>query len=304
MWVQSPGVNKQLYRYDADDRESASVAHIYGQNLAAAESMTARANSSWMWSPASLKPTADQEFVNGINRIVVHESAHQPLLDKAPGLTLGPYGQWFNRNETWAEQAGPWVDYLARSSYLLQQGRFSADILYFYGEDSNITAIFDNSAPSLPAGYAFDYVNADALIHMFHAANGHITTASGMNYRLLVLDPNSKHMSLPVLRAIHSLVEEGAVIAGPKPTDTPSLADDQAEFNELNDELFGDGTGIHTLGKGKVFAGQDAASALAALNIAPDFYHARPQPDTRIAFVHRKLADGDIYFLDNRNDRN
>ena len=304
MWVQSPGVNKQLYRYDADDRESASVAHIYGQNLAAAESMTARANSSWMWSPASLKPTADQEFVNGINRIVVHESAHQPLLDKAPGLTLGPYGQWFNRNETWAEQAGPWVDYLARSSYLLQQGRFAADILYFYGEDSNITAIFDNSAPSLPAGYAFDYVNADALIHMFHAANGHITTASGMNYRLLVLDPNSKHMSLPVLRAIHSLVEEGAVIAGPKPTDTPSLADDQAEFNELNDELFGDGTGIHTLGKGKVFAGQDAASALAALNIAPDFYHARPQPDTRIAFVHRKLADGDIYFLDNRNDRN
>jgi len=305
MWVQAPGVNKEMFGYNADDRESASVAHIYGQNLAADESMTARINSAWAWSPGTLKPTADQELVNGINRIVIHESAHQPLMDpaKAPGLTLGPYGQWFNRNETWAEEAKPWVDYLARSSYMLQQGHFAADILYFYGEDSNITAIFANSTPNLPAGYAFDYINADGLIHMFRAANGRITTASGMSYRLLVLDPYSKHMSLPVLRAIHALVEQGAVVAGQKPTDTPSLADDQAEFTRLNTDLFGDGTGVHTVGKGKVLAGQDAAAALKALNVAPDFDHSKPESDTRIAFVHRKLADGDIYFLDNRNDR-
>ena len=35
-------MNKEQYGYNADDRESASVAHIYGQNLAAAESMTTR----------------------------------------------------------------------------------------------------------------------------------------------------------------------------------------------------------------------------------------------------------------------
>jgi hypothetical protein len=303
MWVQTPGVNDQQYKYDADDRESASVAHIYGQNLAAAESMTARADSAWAWSPATLKPTADQEMVNGINRIVVHESAHQPLVDKAPGLTLGPYGQWFNRNETWAEEAGPWVKYLARSSYMLQQGRFAADVLYFYGEDSNLTAIFANSAPDLPAGYGFDYINADGLIHMFHAANGRITTASGMSYRLLVLDPYSKHMSLPVLRAIRRLVVAGAVVAGAKPVDTPSLADDQVEFARLNEELFGDGSGVHSVGKGKVYAGQDAAAALEAIKVAADFDHSKPEPDTRIVFVHRKLADADIYFLDNRNDR-
>jgi len=186
---------------------------------------------------------------------------------------------------------------------MLQQGRFAADILYFYGEDSNLTAIFTNSAPNVPAGYGFDYVNADALMHMFHAANGHITTTSGMNYRLLALDPYSRHMSLPVLRAIYELVEQGAIVAGPKPTDTPSLADDQAEFHKLNEELFGDGSGAHTVGKGKVFAGQDAASALNALGVMPDFTHTKPQPDARIVFVHRKLADGDIYFLDNRNDR-
>jgi hypothetical protein len=234
---------------------------------------------------------------------VIHESAHQPLIDKAPGLTLGPFGQWFNRNETWAEQAGAWTDYLARSSYLLQQGRFAADVIYFYGEDSNITAIFNDKSPDVPAGYGFDYINADGLIHELSAADGRITTKSGMNYRLLALDPYSKHMSLPVLRGIYKLVEQGAVVAGGKPTDTPSLADDAAEFKKLSDELFGDGTGVHSVGKGKVYAGQNAEAALKALSVAPDFEHTQPQSDTRILFVHRKLADADIYFLDNRNDR-
>ena len=302
MWTQTPGVNKEQYGYNADDRESASVAHIYGQNLAAAESLTAAA-APWAWSPATLKPTADQELLNGINRFVIHESAHQPLVDKAPGLTLGPFGQWFNRNETWAEQAGPWVSYIARSSYLLQQGRFGADLIYFYGEDSNLTAIFEHKSPDVPAGYGFDYINADGLIHELKVADGRITTKSGMSYRVLGLDPYSQHMSLPVLRAIHKLVEDGAVVAGPKPTDDPSLADNQAEFRKLNDELFGDGTGEHKVGKGTVYAGQSLADVFNAVKVAPDFDYTKPESDTRILFVHRKLADRDLYFVDNRNDR-
>ena len=133
--------------------------------------MTAAA-APWAWSPATLKPTADQELLNGINRFVIHESAHQPLVGKAPGLTLGPFGQWFNRNETWAEQAAPWINYLARSSYMLQQGHFGADLVYFYGEDSNLTAIFEHKSPEILAGYGFDYINADALIHELKVTNG------------------------------------------------------------------------------------------------------------------------------------
>jgi hypothetical protein len=304
MWTQAPGVNKEQYGYNADDRESASVAHIYGQNLAAAESMTAAA-APWAWSPATLKPTADQEFLNGINRFVIHESAHQPLVGKgtAPGLTLGPFGQWFNRNETWAEQAGPWIDYLARTSFLLQQGHFGADLIYFYGEDSNLTAIFGEKSPDVPAGYGFDYVNADALIHELSVVDGHITTKSGMSYKVLGLDPYSKHISLPVLRAIHKLVEDGARVAGQKPTDDPSLSDDQAEFNKLNTELFGDGTGVHKVGKGTVYAGQSLGDVFAAMHVGKDFDYSKPESDTRLLFVHRKLTDGDLYFVDNRNDR-
>jgi hypothetical protein len=301
MWTQSPGVNKPQYGYDADDRESASVAHIYGQNLAAAESLTAAA-APWAWSPATLKPTADQELLNGINRIVIHESAHQPLVGKAPGLTLGPFGQWFNRNDTWAEYAEPWITYLARSSYMLQQGRFAADLLYFYGEDSNLTAIFANKAPEIPKGYAFDYINADALTHELRIVNGQIVTESGMQYKMLSLDPYSLHMSLPVLRAIYKLVEDGGVLAGGKPTDDPSLADDQAEFRRLSSSLFGDGTGVHKVGKGTVYAGQNLKNVLGALNVRPDFDYSGDGTDINVEFAHRKLPDGDIYFIDNRSD--
>ena len=304
MWVQKPGVNGPTYGYNADDRESASVAHIYGQNLAAAESMTScDALTAWAWPPATLKPTADQEFLNGINRFVIHESAHQPLVGKAPGVTLGPCGQWFNRNDTWAEQAQVWTRYLARNSFLLQKGRFDADVLYFYGEDSNLTAIFAESAPDVPAGYNFDYINADGLIHELGVHGGNITTPSGMSYRVLALDKYSRHMSLPVLRAIHALVEQGAVVAGEKPVGTPSLADDAKTFNTLSSELFGDGTGVHAVGKGKVYAGANAEAALKDLHIPPDFEFTHPANGQAIQFVHRKLNDGDLYFLDNRGDQ-
>jgi hypothetical protein len=83
------------------------------------------------------------------------------------------------------------------------------------------------------------------------------------------------------------------VVAGEKPADTPSLADDQAEFKKLNDELFGSGSGVQTVGKGKVYAGQNAEAVLKALNVAPDFDYSKPANDQQIFFVHRTLPDGE-----------
>ena len=37
-------------------------------------------------------------------------------------------------------------------------------LIYFYGEDSNLTAIFADKSPDIPPGFGFDYINADALI--------------------------------------------------------------------------------------------------------------------------------------------
>jgi hypothetical protein len=301
MWTQTPGVNKEQYGYDADIRESASVAHIYGQNLTAAESMTA-ASGAWAWSPEYLKPTADQEMAMGLNRFVIHTSVHQPLLGKAPGLALGPFGQWFTRNETWAEQAAPWIRYLARSSYLLQQGRFVADVAYFYGEDSNVTALFAAKAPNVPPGYNFDFINADTLLTALNVKDGAITTPGGMRYGVLALDPNALHMSLPVLRRLTELVAAGAVVVGERPLDTPSLADDPREFSRLVAELWDARDGKRTYGKGAVYSGQMLDAVLLSLGVAPDVQF-EPRSGVDLRFVHRALADGDLYYIDNRQDQ-
>jgi len=298
MWTQRPGVNAEQHRYNADIRESASVAHLYGKTYVAAESLTA-GSGAWAWAPETLKPTADKELAMGLNRFVIHTSVHQPLVDKGPGLSLGPFGQWFTRNETWAEPAKAWVTYLARSSFLLQQGRFVADVLYYYGEDSNVTALFGQQAPPVPAGYNFDYLNADALVHLLSVADGQLAAPSGMRYRVLALDPNSRHMSLPILRKIRDLVAAGAVVAGPKPLATPSLSDDEGEFRRLADELWGSGAGA---GKGKVTT-DGLGDVLKRLAVTPDFDHTKPRPDTQLLAVHRALADGDLYFVNNRSDR-
>jgi hypothetical protein len=185
---------------------------------------------------------------------------------------------------------------------LLQQGKFVADIVYFYGEDTNLTDLFLHKAPAIPDGYNFDYINADALIQVLTFKDGQLATPSGMHYRVLALDPHAQHMSVPVLRKIRELVQAGAIVSGRKPTATPSLADDRKEFQSIADELWGSGDGA-SFGKGHVYGKQTLRETLATRHVAPDFTYTRPQSDTNVLFVHRQVADGDLYFLDNRNDR-
>lgn len=289
MWVspQSPNAN------EADIHEAASVAHIYGQNLVACEALTTAAPP-FSLAPQDLKPTADRMFVYGVNRVVIHTSAHQPSDRLGPGLTLGRHGQWFTRKETWAELAGPWVSYLARTSHLLQQGLTIADVLYFYGEDANVTALFSETAPPIPEGYNFDYANADVLLNEVRVRNGTLRTRTGMSYRLLAIDPSVTRMSMPVLRKLHDLASAGVTIVGAKPTRLANLDADPERFGRLADS---------TWRARSVRADFDLAAALTDLGVAPDFTYAKPQTDTRLQYLHRTLAVGDLYFVINRNDR-
>lgn len=299
MWTPGPG-GSPLNMALADIRESASVAHIYGQNLVAAESFTAIGfgmNGAWAFSPEKLKPTADLELSAGLNRFVIHTSVHQPVEDKMPGLSLSIFGQWFNRHETWAEQANAWTGYLARSSYLLQQGRFVADVVYYYGDDNNITSLFGNKLPEVPPGYNYDFINSHALINLLSVKDGMMVTPSGMRYRLLVLDSNAVTMSLPVLRKIAQLVKAGAVICGAKPAQPAGLKDEQPEFQQLVKEIW-------EAGRANVHYGKTMGEVLAGLNLQPDVEFAKPQSNTKLLWVHRKLTHAEIYWVNNRNDHN
>jgi alpha-L-rhamnosidase/F5/8 type C domain len=299
-WEGEPGPEAS---YIADARGAASVAHIYGQNIAAAESMTSR-GPAWAFSPALLKKVADLEFALGINLFQIHESAHQPVPDMAPGLTLGPFGLWFNRNDTWAEEAGPWVTYLSRCSYLLQQGHYFADVAYFYGEEGPLTGVFgDHAPPDAPEGYAYDFINSDAILNHLTIQNGRWQTSGGTSYRVLYLGGASRRITLPTLRKLRDLVAQGGIIVGDAPVDSPSLADDPEEFHRIVDQLWNRkplvGRIVRPL-KGKVISGMTPNQALESLNEPKDFDYTKPSPDTNLMFLHRSLPDGELYFIDNR----
>lgn len=278
-------------RSEADIRESASVAHIYGQNIVAAESMTSVGNA-FTWYPEKLKRTADLEMASGLNRFVIHTSVHQPLDDKKPGFSLGPFGQYFTRQETWAEQGKAWMDYLGRSCFMLQQGKPVVDVLYYYGENSNITQISTQKLPSIPAGYAFDFANSSVVKNMLKVEKGTIVTPSGQQYRLLVLDSTARNMTLPVLEKIGELVAAGMKVAGVKPERSPSLGDDATAFSALVNRIWNN-PNVSTQPLEAVLNG-----------IVPRDVIITGQK-AKILYVHRQTADSDIYWLDNRsNDAN
>jgi len=280
----------------ADMRGAASVAHVYGGNLVAAESMTSRLKP-WAFAPADLRRIVDLEFANGINRPVIHTSVHQPV-DKPPGISLAIFGQYFTRLETWADMARPWIDYIARNSYLLQQGRNVADVAYFSGEEGPLLALHGDE----PVQYAYDFVNADMLRDELSVEGGQIVSKGGARYRLLYLGGSSEHMSLPVLRRIAALVEAGAPVLGNAPTRSPSLHDDVDEYVTLLRRLWPGGA-MNTVGKGRVITGAKIEAALAQIGVAPDFSYTKPAADSEVLFVHRKVEGGDLYYLNNRKDR-
>lgn len=143
----------------SDMRGASSIAHILNKPVVSAESMTS-ALQPWAFGPADLRRVIDLEFANGINLPIIHTSVHVPVEDRKPGLSLLIFGQYFNRNESWAEMAKPWIDYIARNSFMLKQGVNVADVGYFYGEDSPSVGLTSKSYfKDVPRRYAYDFVN-------------------------------------------------------------------------------------------------------------------------------------------------
>ncbi|HUA62744.1 MAG TPA: glycosyl hydrolase, partial [Verrucomicrobiae bacterium] len=288
--------------YYMDVRGAASASHVYGKKLVATESFTGGGYEA----PYTLKKIGDYWMAQGVNRFVFHTSAHQPL-DTKPGNTM--VGTHINRNITWAEQAKPYMTYVARNSYMLQQGLPAADLVYLLNEGSPSTMPFwgEGVTPPVPAGYDYDFINADALLNRMLVKDGRLVLPDGMSYRVLLL-PQIDRMTLPVLRKIRDLVAAGATVIGPRPVAAPGLTgypDCDREVRQIADEVWGDLDGIsrteHPYGKGRVFWGQTLPGILAAEHIDKDFESSQPL-DANVAWIHRREGDADIYFVVNRTD--
>ncbi len=285
-----------------DSKEAASAAHIYGQNLAAAEAFTARAEfGGWAQDPYSLKALGDLEFCLGINRFVFHRYAHQPWLDRKPGMSMGPWGTNFERTNTWWEPAAAWMSYLSRCQFLLQQGRFVADVCYYYGEGAPVDLKVDGLTPKLPAGFDYDACDTELLLQL-RVQDGRVVLPSGMSYRVLVL-PDIDRMTGAVAQKVRDLVQAGATVVGPKPSRSPSLtgypaadADVQSSAGLVWGDCDGASVTEHRYGSGRVVWGQPLERAL---GVAPDFSSAGRE----LRYIHRRAGDAEIYFVSNQEQK-
>lgn len=286
---------------------ASSIGHVYGRPVIGAESFTADESSGrWLEEPYAMKAIGDRAFCEGVNRYIFHRYAQQPWTDVKPGMTMGPWGTHFDRTQTWWTEAKEWMRYVARSQYVLQQGRFVADLVYFYGEDS--PADLPNRAnlrPEIPAGYDYDGCDAKAIYTMT-VKDGRLALPSGMTYAALVLPP-SKFMTPELARKVRSLVADGATVVGTKPEQTPSLSGFPASNKALMDvagDLWGPGSiGTRRFGKGRIVSGVPLRQTLSALGLKPDFEFKATGVGANVLSIHRKIGDADVYFVSNQRYR-
>jgi hypothetical protein len=283
-------------------KQTSSAAHLYGKRLVAAEALTSFLQ--WMESPASLKLTADRAFCEGFNWLFIFSTATQTN-DGTPGNEFHA-GTHFNRKVTWWNQARPFTDYLARCSYMLQQGRFVADVCYYNGDGAPNFVEPKHVDPSLGPGYDYDVCNAEILLTRMAVRRGRIAMPDGMSYRLLVL-PERYAMPVEVLRKIRDLVAAGATVVGPRPENDSGLKNYpqcDAEIKRIAADLWGDCDGKtvteHRFGRGRIVWGKRLRDILAAQNVPPDFdYHANA--GVFLDFIHRTIDGAEVYFLVNRS---
>ena len=213
------------------------------------------------------------------------------------------------------------TDYLARCSQLLRQGKFVADVCYFYGDQApNFHPAMCN-VPEKPllagldAGHDYDVCSSEVILRRMRVENGRLVLPDGMSYAALVL-PEQDHVPAEVLGKIRALVADGATVIGhQRPERAPGVNDQDAATDtvkRLAGELWGPAAssekkaepavGIRSLGKGRFIIASDRGAALREIGVAADFEiagrdAAEPGP---LDFIHRKTTDDEVYFIRNK----
>ena len=281
-------------------RWASSANHLYGNNVTSAETCTWLHSPAFRATPLDMKVEADRMFILGVNQFVGHGFPYSPPGAGEPGWSLYAAAV-FNSHNPWFPVMPDITKYLQRVSWLLRQGKPANDIAILLPEDDaqasftpGHVSITDEMkkritpqlmASILDAGYNVDYIDA-AIIEKLGT----------IPYPVLVM-PASNRIPLSVYKKIERYVDgPGKAIAiGKLPSLAPGLMEQRQspEVASISKRLFtADGH------RGIVL--DDASQlpdALAAV-LTPDLTTETGQMGG-LGFIHRKLADSDIYFVAN-----
>jgi hypothetical protein len=283
-------------------KQSACVAHTNGKRFVAGEGPTS-IGPQWERSPRELKANIDRVFCSGLNRIEWHTFTSSPQEFGTPGNEYFA-GTHLNPNVTWWSQAGDFINYLNRCAYMLQQGVFVADVLYYYGDDVPNFVFLKEEFPELHFGYDWDKCSKDVILNRLSVRDGQIVLPDGMRYRLLYLPPE-RSLNIDVMRRLESLVGQGMTLVGSKPDAATGLSgfpESDRELKAIADRMWGDDLSKNDrqYGRGRVVWGTDLNEILSGMGVEPDFSFKSPDAATALDYIHRHTAESEIYFVVNR----
>ena len=277
-----------------------SSAHIYGKKVVSAESFTSINTVNWYGHPYFYKHYGDEMWARGINETMFHRFAHQPNNHIKPGMTMDSIGSHIDRTQTWWKNGGKaWFKYLARGSYLLQQGVPEADFLVHLGDVAPLRVGNANNT-SVPNGYGYDYTNTDVLLNRASVKDGMLVLPEGTSYKALHLY-KTEYLHFKTLQRIEELVAAGATVIGDRPKHVIGYSEwaYQNEFDQIVKSLWGDEENnaprLNRYKKG-VVSSYSLDESIDVLEMEADF---EINGEPAQFFAHRRIGPNDLYYFYN-----
>ena len=285
-------------------KQASSAAHIYGNKIVGAESFTT-IGPHWndeLWHDQ--KSAFDHEICAGLNRMYFHTFTCSPPEMGSPGQEYFA-GTHVNPQVTWWNQSAAFIDYMHRTQSVVQNGKFVADVLYYYGDHVPNVFPFKHSDPAgVMPGFDYD-VTDETIFLQLKMKNGKIVVPGGVEYKVLVL-PDHRVLSMAVLEKVEKLLQEGAHVIGYKPEKLISLAgslDAQKQFKKLADKIWGNEIsekGEKEYGAGLIVWGVSAREFLISNGVTVDFNIVENDSKTDYDYIHYTIGKCDVYFVSNQ----
>jgi hypothetical protein len=275
------------WRTPSSTRWAASGSHLYGKAVTSAETWTWLNSPVFRATPLDMKVEADLHFLQGVNQLIGHGWPYSPPSAGEPGWRFYAAAV-FNDHNPWYMAMPDISAYLHRMSWLLRQGQPVADVAV-YLPTADAFAGFTLGRPSvnqsvermigntvipqiLDSGYNFDFIDDGAIDKLG-------------KYQAIVL-PAIERMPLATLEKV---MKSGvkAIATKRAPSLAPGLMEQERDTPRIREVA----RGLKVVEEAKLGEALRAA-------VPPDFA-ATPE----IAFVHRRTADAEIYFVVNTTNR-
>lgn len=248
-------------------------------------------------SPSNLKVSMDSLLTNQIRPNVNLEFELLPYSTLDTIQTNGRMG--FDRNNALFKKSAELLTYLRRCQYMLQEGLPVADAACFTGEEGL------RPSPSL-SGHVLDELSRNDLLYRSTIKNNRLILPDGRTYRLLIL-PEVKTLSLPILEKLQAMLEDGLWISATKPTSWAGMLPmkEQRTWKSIVEDLWNKlPDGVYRYGAGRLFINIPTERIFDELKLRTDFSYVSSNPTSSIRSSHRRVGTDDYWFVCNNRQQN